>query len=165
MTTLTGEDTATSGSPSTVTTPAAPRAMGASAAPQISNLDGNTRVYAGSAILIDEGADASVSDSDSSDFDSGVLTVNIRVGGSSHDTLAVKNTGSGTGQIGLDGANVQYEGTTIGTFSGDTSGTSLTVTLNSDANSTAVSALLSQISYANSEANPTDSRIIRLYSE
>jgi hypothetical protein len=75
----------------------------------IGNLDADTLSYVegGGALVIDQGGDASVFDSDSTNFDTGMLTVSIPSGGDAkQDVLAIQNQGTGTGQIGLSGANV-----------------------------------------------------------
>ncbi len=133
----------------------------ANSAPTISSLNSDTLAYTegDGAKVIDQGTAASVADSDSTNFDSGKLTVAIsanRVSG--EDKLAIKNTGTGTGQIGVNGSNVTYEGTTIGTFTGGTGTDNLVITFDSDATPTAVTALVKNITYENTNTNnPTAS--------
>ena len=96
-------------------------------------------------------------DVDSADLNGGVLTVTITAGGSSsEDVLSVRNEGSGAGQIGFSGGNVTYGGVLIGTAAGGSAGTPLAVTFNASATPTAVSSLLRNISYRNTDTvNPT----------
>ena len=62
------------------------------------------------------------------------------------DFLAIKHTGNAEGQIGVQGANVTYSGTVIGTFSGGESAP-ITISLNNNATPQAVEALLRAITY------------------
>ncbi|MEQ1847970.1 MAG: hypothetical protein ABL983_20610, partial [Nitrospira sp.] len=92
------------------------------------------------------------------------LTVSIPSGGDgAEDVLAIRNQGTGAGQIGVSGANVTYQGVTIGTFTGGSSGTNLVVTLNSNATSTAVTALVKNITYQDTDTNAptTGARTVR----
>ncbi len=88
-------------------------------APTISNLSGDSFSYTegAAAVVIDQGANALVADSDSANFDTGTLTVSIPSGNEpTEDVLSICNQGTGAGQIGVSGGNVTYEGVTIGTF-------------------------------------------------
>jgi Domain of unknown function (DUF4347)/Cadherin domain/Bacterial cadherin-like domain len=124
-------------------------------APTIANLAGDTLAYsAGSpATVIEQGGNATVTDTDSANFDAGVLTVSFAAGSdSAEDVLAIRNEGSGAGQIGVSGASVSYGGTLIGTLAGGSGGTSLSVTLNSNATPAAAQALLRNITYQNTDS-------------
>ncbi len=130
------------------------KAAAASAAPTLANLSGDTSAYnvGSAASVIEQGANATVADVDSANFDTGALTVSFAAGGvNTQDVLAVRNQGSGAGQIGVSGANVTYGGTTIGTWAGGSSGSSLVITLNANANSTNTAALIQNITYQNTE--------------
>ncbi|MDH4369957.1 MAG: DUF4347 domain-containing protein, partial [Nitrospira sp.] len=110
-------------------------------APTITNLAGDSLAYneGDGAVVIEQGANAVVADVDSTDFNTGTLTVSFTAGSdSAEDVLAIRNQGTGAGQIGVSGANVTYQGVTIGTFTGGSSGTNLVITLNSSATPTAV---------------------------
>ncbi len=75
------------------------------------------------------------------DLTGGNLTVDFTLNGTVNDRLGVNHVGSGAGQIGVTGSDVQYEGTTIGTMAGATDGsTPLVITLNADANATNIQA-------------------------
>ena len=77
-------------------------------------------------------------------------------GDSAEDVLAIRNQGTGAGQIGVSGANVTYAGTTIGTWAGGSGGSNLVVTLNANANTTNTAALIQNITYQNTDAvSPT----------
>ena len=114
------------------------------------------------ATVIDAGA--TVTDADSPDFDMGALSIDFTGGGTLNDRLAILNTGTGPGQIGVAGSDITYEGTVIGSFSGGTDGlTPLSITFNSSANTTAVQQLLRHITYRNVSDDPaTGSRTLRI---
>ena len=120
------------------------------AAPTISNVGGDSLSYTegAGAIVIDQGANALVADSDSVNFDTGALTVSIPVGcHPTEDVLSIRNQGVGAGQIGLSGNTVTYGGVAIGTCSGGAGGNNLVISFNSNATSTAVTALVKNITY------------------
>ncbi len=128
-------------------------------APVIANLGGDALTYTegDGAQVIEQSADAAVSDVDSSNFDTGTLTVSFQAGSdSAEDILSIRNQGTGAGQIGVSGSNVTYQGVTIGTFTGGSGGTDLVITLNASADADAVSALIQNITYENTDIdNPT----------
>ncbi len=112
------------------------------------------------ATVIDSGATAS--DADSTDFNTGMLTVDYSANGSVDDRLAIRNQGTGAGQIGVSGSNVTYGGTTIGTFTGGSGTTPLVITLNASSTPTSAQALMRNITYANVSDNPsTAARTVR----
>ena len=120
--------------------------------PTISNIAGDTLNYfeGDGAQRIDQSGNASVFDVDSADFDSGVLTVSFIAGSdAAEDILSIANQGTGLGQIGISGSNVSYGGVVIGTFTGGSGGTDLTITLNANANSLATTSLLRAINFEN----------------
>lgn len=111
-------------------------------------------------ILIDDGA--SVSDVDSANFDGGLLRVEIASNGTANDTIAVRNQGTGANQIGVSGADLTFEGSVIGTFTGGGGANPLVVALNGNANELAVTALLQNLTFDNSSQAPfTGDRSIR----
>ena len=135
--------------------------------PVVGNLNGDSVgvTEGGSATLLDSGSDATVSDSDSVDFDGGNVTVSIvtnRVDG--EDVLAIRDEGTGVGQIGVSGSNVSYGGVVIGTFTGGSGSSDLVITLNANATPAAVQALVRNLTYANSNATDpsTSSRTVRV---
>ncbi|RTL40027.1 MAG: DUF4347 domain-containing protein, partial [Rhodocyclaceae bacterium] len=133
-------------------------AASTSANPVLSNLSADAMAYtAGSgARVIDQGTFAAVTDADNTDFNNGSLTV---TGAGPNDVLGIRSQGSGSGLIGVSGSNVTYGGTTIGSFSGG-NGTDLVVTFNANATPAAVSALLGNITYANTDATTSATRSI-----
>ncbi len=136
-------------------------------APIINNLNGNsaTFVEGGSPVLLDENADATVTDSDSANFDTGNVTVSIISNGvAAEDVLSIRNQGTGAGQIGVSGSAITFGGTQIGTYAGGTAGNSLVITLDSDATPAAVQALVRNLTYSNSNNdNPSSAaRTVRI---
>ncbi|MEY4906445.1 MAG: hypothetical protein RL260_163, partial [Pseudomonadota bacterium] len=103
-------------------------------------------------------AGATVSDADSADFGGGVLTYTITANGSTSDALAIRDQGTGAGQIGLGGPgglDVLFGGVAIGTYAGSVTGSMpLQVQLNANATPTAVQALLRNITYRNTSDDP-----------
>jgi hypothetical protein len=135
--------------------------------PVISNLDGDSVSYTekGGAVLLDAGSNATVTDSDSANFNGGNLTVAIITNQvSSEDVLSIVNQGTGAGQIGVAGSNVSYGGVVIGTFTGGSGGSDLVITLNGNATPAAVQALARDIAYRDSNAaDPSNAtRTIRI---
>jgi hypothetical protein len=121
-------------------------------APVIGNLGGDSVSFTenGGAVLLDAGSDATVSDSDSADFDGGSIVVAIiadRVPG--EDVLSVQNEGSAAGQVGVSGSSVFYGGVKVGDMTGGTGTNDLVISLNNQATPNAVQAILRKLTYAN----------------
>ncbi|MDT3778358.1 DUF4347 domain-containing protein [Nitrospira sp. MA-1] len=134
--------------------------------PVLTNLSGDTLAYTegDGAQVIEQGSNAAVTDVDSADLDTGTLTVSFQAGSdSAEDVLAIRDQGTGAGQIGVSGSTVTYQGVTIGTVTGGSGGTDLVITLNANAEATAAGALVQNITYENTDtANPTlGSRTVR----
>ncbi|MCU7863397.1 MAG: DUF4347 domain-containing protein, partial [Candidatus Thiodiazotropha sp. (ex Lucinoma borealis)] len=133
--------------------------VGSNAAPTIINLGGDTLAYTegDGAQVIEQGTDALVADTDSSDFDTGTLTVSFQAGSdSAEDRLGIQNEGTGAGQISVAGYGIGYGGTLIGSFTGGANGDPLVITFNSNADAAAISALTQNITYHNTDTdNPT----------
>ena len=123
--------------------------------PEVETTSGNTtytRQQPG--VIVDAGV--TVTDTDSSDFDTGFLQVTITDELSTGDVLAISSQGTGAGQISVTGSDVFYEGTQIGTITQDgTGGNPLVVTLNSAANAVNVQALARRVTFANTETSPS----------
>ncbi|MCP5155360.1 MAG: tandem-95 repeat protein [Ectothiorhodospiraceae bacterium] len=109
--------------------------------------------------LLDLDGALAVADADSPNFDGGQLSVTpladqlvlreqfVTPDDENQDQLGIRNQGTGTGQIGVSGLDVTYEGVTIGTLLA--SGTRLVVSLNANADAEAVEALAENITYRN----------------
>ena len=99
---------------------------------------------------------ATVADIDSPDLAGGSLTVDFTANGSPDDRLAVRHQGTSAGEIGVSGADVSYEGVTIGSFTGGDSGSSpLVISLNASATPLAAQALLRNITFHNVSEIPS----------
>ncbi|MFT3857957.1 MAG: cadherin domain-containing protein [Aquabacterium sp.] len=133
----------------------------------ITNLSGDTLSYTegDAATVIDQGGNATVVlDSNGGFATGGSLTVSFAAGSTSaEDVLGIRNQGSGAGQIGVSGGNITYGGTVIGSYTGGSSGSNLVITLNSAASDAALTALVRNITYANTNtaAPSTTSRTVR----
>jgi hypothetical protein len=97
-----------------------------------------------------------ITDVDSVDFNGGQLVVQIATNASPVDRLAIRNQGTGPGQIGVAGNSVTFGGSQIGVFSGGDYSNALIVAFSS-ANSTltAAQALLRDITFHNISENPS----------
>ena len=94
-------------------------------------------------------ATATLTDADSANFNGGKLTVTLSPTGKGSDQLAVRNQGTGTGQISVSKKNVLFEGVVIGTMIGGKGKKALEVTLNSSATVEATQALIRNVTYLN----------------
>jgi len=135
-------------------------------APVIANLSGDTLAFTEdqSAQVIDQGTSATVALGDQTLYNGGNLTVSFTAGSTSaEDVLAIRNQGTGAGQIGISGGNVTYAGSTIGTYTGGSAGANLVITFNSNATDAAVTALVKNITYQNTNTSlpSTSTRTVR----
>jgi len=122
--------------------------------------------------VIEQSNDALVIDIDSLDFDGGNLTVSIAAGGDiADDLLSIRDQGVGIGNISISGSDVLYDfgsgAVVIGTFAGGSGGADLVVSLNSSATPTALTGLVKNITYENTDAATpsTTPRTIRFTAE
>ncbi|MEH2196312.1 MAG: DUF4347 domain-containing protein [Nostoc sp.] len=113
------------------------------------------------ATVLDLGA--TVTDTDSPNFNTGNLTVRFTSGGTADDRLSIRNQGTGATEINLDGREIYYGNTKIGNFSGGIGTDSLVINLNTNATVAATQALVRNITFANTSQNPTTAnRIIEI---
>jgi hypothetical protein len=98
---------------------------------------------------------ATVTDADTPIFDTGTLTASLAVNGTVDDRIAIRNQGTGAGQIGVSGNTVSFAGSDIGTFSGGVGTTPLTVNLNNAATIAATQALVQNLTFSNVSDNPS----------
>jgi hypothetical protein len=104
-----------------------------------------------------------VLDSDSANFNTGHLQVELASGASPDDRLSIRNQGSTTSEIGVLADSVTFGGVTIGSFSGGQAETPLFVTFNENATQAAVEALVRNLTFANVSRQPaTNHRYVRL---
>ena len=101
---------------------------------------------------------AVVADVDSANFDGGSLTVQYTAGGDTNDRLDIRRVGDGVGEVNVVGANVRYEGVTIGTVSGGVGASPLVITLNANADAVSTQAVLQNITYEHLSNAPNPSR-------
>ncbi len=113
-----------------------------------------TFTQAGSPVNLDVGGDATIADSDSTDFNGGNVTVRITSNEwASQDALQVGNIGS----ISVSGSTVSHAGTGIGTITSNGSGgNDLVVTLNSSATVARVQDLVRALQYDNTDNTSLD---------
>src|SRR5436190_10097788 len=123
-------------------------------APALSQFGNTTTWSESSGVPVVVSASAQVTDVDSANFDGGTLTATVAQNAGTGDALSIRNQGTAAGQIGISGSTVTFGGVAIGTVTGAGS-TSLSVALNSAATPAAVSALLRNITFDNSDADPS----------
>ncbi|MCS5708998.1 tandem-95 repeat protein [Candidatus Berkiella cookevillensis] len=122
-------------------------------APVVNNIEGDIVNYPlemlGAPQILDQGALATVLDVDSADFDGGTLNVEITANAvPTEDMLGIRST---AGQIEVAGFSVTYAGTEIGVLDATSIATKLLINLNADATPANVAALISAITYTNTE--------------
>ncbi len=105
---------------------------------------------------------ASLSNSPTPFLDGATLSSVISSGVAAGDALTIRNDGVGTGQVGVSGSNVTFEGTVIGTFIGDgTTSSPLIVTFNANATLASAQSVLRVISFGNPNmSTPLTSRTV-----
>ena len=116
-------------------------------APVITGVGGAAIPYTRNAPAVPVATAAVVNDADNLNFAVGTLTARISNNATASDRLSIANVGNGAGQIGVNGSNVSYGGTVIGTFSGGDSSNPLQILLNAKADKVAVQALVRRISF------------------
>ena len=70
--------------------------------------------------------------------------------------LAIRNQGTGAGQVGVSGANVTYGGVTVGTFTGGVG--ILTISFNATVTQAAIQAVVDNTTYVNTSTSPSGLR-------
>jgi Ca2+-binding RTX toxin-like protein len=108
-------------------------------------------------------SNATITDTDSADFEGGKLIVSLSSGGTIDDYLGIRNQGKETNQIGISGNNITYTGIIIGTWTGGINNTALEITFNAYATSAVVQALLPNLTYQNTSEKPTTEERILTY--
>lgn len=129
------------------------------APPIISNLDGDTVTFTEGSVPVKLDQDSNVTVKVDTDFGrtyaGGSVTASITSNGvAAEDVLEIASLGG----ITLSEGNVLYSGTSIGTYSGGTSGTNLSISLSSNANDTSVAALIKAITYKNTNTVKPDTK-------
>jgi hypothetical protein len=134
------------------------------AAPEVTTSSGTTSYPADrAAVLIDNAI--TVTDSDSANFGGGSLAVDVLLGLSSEDRVAIRNVGTGPQQINLSGNTIKLGAMELGTYTGGfTSSAPLVVAFNTNATPANVELLLRQITFQIDSATPTNTdRVIRFF--
>ncbi|MDF2577802.1 MAG: Ig family protein [Chlamydiales bacterium] len=99
--------------------------------------------------IIDTGA--TLTDPDPT-VDGAKLTIQITSGSHAKDTLSVRAVGTGAGQINIIGNYIRYGSTVIASYTGASTGAgSITITFKTTATPTAITTLLQNISFYNSD--------------
>ncbi|GHF12293.1 hypothetical protein GCM10017044_02780 [Kordiimonas sediminis] len=137
--------------------------------PVIGNLDGDSISFTegDSATTLDVGSNATLTDVDSANLDTGNLTVSYVSGQAAEDILVVDTSGTVSLTAGMTaGSDVSVGGTVIGTIqAGSTGGSSedLVITFNADATLARVETLLQSVQYQNTNTdNPDETdRVLR----
>jgi len=138
------------------------------AAPTTANLDGDSLTYTedDNPTLIDQSSNATVSDSDSTDFNNGSLSVSITSGSDITEDILSFDT---SGDVSLEGTSagddVSVGGQVVGTLDEDiTEGNDLVVNFDSNATPARTQTLIRAITYENTDtASPsTSARTIRI---
>jgi len=91
---------------------------------------------------------ATIDDVDALSYNNGSVTAVFSANGQAQDRLEIRNTGTASGQISVVGSDVSYGGTLIGTFTGGTGVTPLTVNFNASASVPAVQQLIRSITFS-----------------
>lgn len=117
---------------------------------------GGTINYTENSAPIVLAAVATVSDPDSTHFAGGSLLVRVSVNATAADRLAIRNQGTGAGQIGLSNSTITYGGSVIGTYSGGIGTQPLSIQFTTAAATPAAAqALIRQITYRTVGENPS----------
>jgi len=127
-------------------------AVSTSANPVIGSLSGDGVYYmeGNPPVRLDAATPATITDTDSADFHGGAIVVGITSGRiPPQDVLSITNQGTGTGQVGVSGTNVTYEGIVVGTLSGGSSYDNLLIALNGNASKPAARGIVRALTYQN----------------
>ena len=124
-------------------------------APVIAAFDGSV-TYTENAVPVLVDSNASVTDPDGLNIGGGVLTVAIAANGKGTDRLAIRNIGTGAGQISVSGNTIKLGSVICATFSGGTNGFSpLVVTLAPSATTASATSILRALTFASVSENPS----------
>jgi hypothetical protein len=98
---------------------------------------------------------ATITDRDSTDFDTGRMTFTTLTNGQPEDVMSIRNQGFGAGQVGTLGSTLYYNGAAIGSFQGGENGTPLEIRFNGQADAPAAQAVLRNVMFSNTSGNPS----------
>lgn len=125
--------------------------------PLISNFGGDITYTENAGPIAIAASTATITDSDSANFDHGTLTASFTAGGSTSDRLFIRNSPRVTTN---SSSQVLFNGTVIGTFSGGVGNTPLAVKFDADATPTAATVVLRNLVYRNVSNQPTAQRTV-----
>ena len=139
-------------------------------APLIVNLEADQTAYSSSAAqLVDDAADAVLSDANDSDLNGGKLRFNASFLDAQDEVLSIYSVGDGAGEIRLTGSDIFYEGRKIGEVDASENGVAKALTIHFtsvDASLPAVQQLIRSLSYENTASPYTVGvRSLSLYIE
>ena len=119
---------------------------GGNAAPQLS-LSSGTVAYTSNGPAVRVATPATISDSDSVDFDGGALRVALINNGDFNDRLELRNEGSGPGQVGFAAGVVSVGGVEVGLLSGGIGIDPLVIDFNQEATPATATAVLRNVTF------------------
>jgi Domain of unknown function (DUF4347)/Beta-propeller repeat len=120
----------------------------------IITLPSGTATYTENAVPTLLDLTATVADTDSTNFDTGKLTVRFSSGSQPTDRLSIQNQTTGANPINLDGRKVRYGTQEIGTYTGGMGVESLVITFNANATPAIAQEVIRSLSYANASDDP-----------
>jgi peroxiredoxin len=124
-------------------------------APVIAAFDGSV-TYTENAVPVLLDSNASASDPDGVSIGGGLLHIMITANGQPTDRLAIRNIGTGPGQISVTGNTIKLGNVICATFTGGTSGSSpLVVTLAPSATTASATSILRALTFASVSENPS----------
>lgn len=133
-------------------------------APVINNLNGDQFDYNASAqnfVIVNQNSAVTVTDIDTDTFNGGTLTVSIASGAqTAEDVLAIDDSSA---EISLNNGQVEYNQTSVGSYTGGSDGNNLVIRFNSNATNAIVAAVINAIEYDNSQdsAGTAGERVVR----
>ncbi|RXF06972.1 Ig-like domain-containing protein [Pseudoalteromonas sp. PS5] len=133
-------------------------------APVINNLNGDQFDYNASAqnfVIVNQNSAVTVTDIDTDTFNGGMLTVSIASGAqTAEDVLAIDDSST---EISLNNGQVEYNQTSVGSYTGGSNGSALTITFNNSATNAIVATVINAIEYDNSQnsAGTAGERVVR----
>ena len=102
-------------------------------------------------------------DQDTANYEGGSFSASFIENGGNEDNLSIRNIGSGSNEIGVQGNQISYEGIAIGTIvSNGEDGSDLEIDLLAGATIEAMEALLENLQYQNTSQSPTLERTLSI---
>jgi hypothetical protein len=90
------------------------------------------------------------------DYGGFIVTVELVANGGPDDVLAIDNVGTGSGEIGVSGSDLLYEGVVVGGFTGGANGDPLVITFNGAACDCAVQSAIANIIFSITTPDPAE---------